>query len=114
MVWMPDIMLIPALILIIVKLSYDNFLLIIIVKLSYDNFLLVIIVKLSYDNFLMIIIVQHPGEVTTVRVNMLIRSMGPISETDMVQLSTFSVSKMRTEMKISFSVSFKFVNSIKW
>ena len=25
-----------------------------------------------------------PGEVTTVRVNMLIRSMGPISETDMV------------------------------
>ena len=29
-------------------------------------------------------LLRHPGDTTTVRVNMLIRSMGPISETDMV------------------------------
>ena len=41
-------------------------------------------------------ILKTAGEVTTVRVNMLIRSMGPISETDMVGMIMFIVIIIRS------------------
>ena len=48
--------------------------------------------KLKFNKF----ILKNAGEVTTVRVNMLIRSMGPISETDMVGMIMFIVIIIRS------------------